>query len=317
MNHGHHENGSIEAAAAAVMDLEDGLGSTHGLMVVRNGTVLVERYDDAHGPNDLLLSWSVAKSVTHALVGIAAADGLIDVTAPAAVAEWRGDERRHITVAHLLAMSSGLFFREDYVDGEQSDVIEMLFGAGKADMGAFAASMPLVREPGSTCSYASGSTNIITRLLADATGHRGDAFEAWMRSRLFDPIGIGEARLGFDESGVWVGSSFLSLSLRDWTRFGELYLAGGEGVLPPGWVEDARRATPTPPSEAHPYGSHWWRWPRYPSAFAAHGYEGQHVIVLPAANAVICRFGSTPDARKLEIRARLVALTDAVVAAFA
>ncbi len=304
---------SLAAAVDALLELPEGLGATHGVLVVQDGTVRAEAYAGGKGPDDLLLSWSVAKSVTHALTGVTVKAGLLDPSAPAPVPEWRGDDRRRITLHHLLTMTPGLFFREDYVDGERSDVIEMLFGGGKDDMAGFAAGMRLVHEPGARCTYSSGTSNIVSRIVADAVGRRGPDFEAWMRDALLDPLGIGAVRLGFDGQGVFVGSSFCSMTLRDWGRFGSLYLDGRRDLLPEGWAAYAAHPTATPPTETSPYGAHWWRWPRWPGAYAAQGYEGQYVLVLPSAGAVVCRFGSTPNDRAPEIRARVQALADAVV----
>jgi CubicO group peptidase (beta-lactamase class C family) len=307
----------LARAVGAVMNLPEDCGVTDGLMVVQHGKVLVEEYGAEKSASSKLLSWSVAKSVTHALCGIAVRDGLLDIDAPAPVAQWRGDERRRITTRHLLAMSSGLAFREDYVDGESSDVIEMLFGAGQSDMAEFAASFPLVAEPGALNSYSSGTTNIVCGILSRLLEKRADDFVAWTRRELWEPLGVGDVEMRMDGSGTFIGSSFVFMALRDWARFGELYLAGTVGdnadmsasrILPPGWVDYARAAVPSPPGDSQPYGAHWWLWPQYPGAFAAQGYEGQHVIVLPHLNAVVCRFGRTPDANKLVVRSRLAAL---------
>jgi CubicO group peptidase (beta-lactamase class C family) len=303
------------------MSLPEGCGVTDGLMVVQGGKVIVEEYGAEKSAGSRLLSWSVAKSVTQALCGIAVRDGVLDLDAPAAVPQWRGDERRNITARHLLAMSSGLAFREDYVDGESSDVIEMLFGTGQQDMAGFAAGFPLVAEPGARNSYSSGTTNIVSGMLSRLLDKRADDFVAWARKELWDPIGVGEVDMRVDGSGTFIGSSFVFMALRDWARFGELFLAGGGGdVLPPGWVDYARSETATAiepgsncPMELYtPYGAHWWRWPRYKGAFAGHGYEGQHVVVLPHAGAVVCRFGRTPDANKLEVRTRIMDVIDAL-----
>ena len=123
---------------------EPDLGVGLAFVALHRGQVVHERYgyqpESAFGPaaavtpDSTLISWSMAKSVTHALVGLCVADGLLDPSAPATVPEWAGDGRRSITLQHLLNMRSGLHFVEDYVDGEVSHVIDMLFGAGKDDL---------------------------------------------------------------------------------------------------------------------------------------------------------------------------------------
>jgi CubicO group peptidase (beta-lactamase class C family) len=138
-----------------------------------------------------LLSWSVAKSMVHAAVGILVGDGALDPADPAPVPEWQGTEKEAITLLDLLEMRSGLAFAEDYLparsahgvgqgrpdqssalrsgtegdlprdEGEASDVIDMLFGSGSSDHAAYAAAKPLVHPVGAWWSYSSGTTNII------------------------------------------------------------------------------------------------------------------------------------------------------------
>ncbi|HEX4180665.1 MAG TPA: serine hydrolase [Caulobacteraceae bacterium] len=95
----------------------DDLGETHAVLVVQGGRLVLERYGPGRRPDRTLPSWSMAKSVTQALVGLAVGDGLLDIHAPASVPEWRGgdDPRGAITLDLLLRMSSGLAYVEDYV----------------------------------------------------------------------------------------------------------------------------------------------------------------------------------------------------------
>ena len=147
-------------------------GTTYAAVVVRGDEVLSERYggeithedgqDEPVGPDTPLLSWSVAKSVLHAAVGVVVGGGRLALDMPAPVPEWAdADDPRHaITLEHLLCMRDGLAFVEDYVDDRRSDVIKMLFGNGRDDVAQFAADRPLAHEPGSTFNYSSGSSNI-------------------------------------------------------------------------------------------------------------------------------------------------------------
>lgn len=146
------------------------IAETHALLVVQNGKLVTERYWKDHSPDQTLKSWSMAKSITHALVGILVREGMIDIHGPADVPEWKepGDPRGAITLDQLLRMSSGLRFVEEYVEGHPSDVREMLFGSGRPDTAAFAASFPLEHEPGSFWSYSSGTTNIVARIAKHA-----------------------------------------------------------------------------------------------------------------------------------------------------
>ena len=95
--------------------------------VVKDGKIVHEMYGSEISAETTLISWSMAKSITQALVGIAVLDGLLDVDLPTGLAAWSHDERSAITLRHLLEMRSGLSWIEDYVDGENSDVGIALF----------------------------------------------------------------------------------------------------------------------------------------------------------------------------------------------
>jgi len=278
---------------------------THAVVVVQGGRLVLDRYGPAHGPEATCLSWSMAKSITHALVGIAVGDGLLDIMAPAPVPEWRspGDPRGAITTDQLLRMSSGLRFSEVYEPDKPSDTIEMMWGSGKADVAHYAASQPLDHPPGTFFSYSSGTTNIICRILADVTGLRGEAFAAFMRERLFEPLGMRTPVPKFDPAGTFIGSSFCFASGQDFARFGLLYLRdgvwNGRRLLPEGWVDYARTQTFQQAGVTDdPYGAHWWLGLGGEGSFSANGHEGQFTLLAPDLDLIIVRHGRTGAALK-------------------
>ena len=284
--------------ANALFSLTAAQGVTYALLVVQRGQLIYEQY--AAGANDFYLqySWSMAKSITQALVGILVRQGRIDIHAPAPVPEWQspGDARRAITLDQLLQMRSGLQFAEDYVDGGISDVIPMLNLDGRFDMGAFAAAKPLVHPPGTFFSYSSGTTNIICRILRDIVGPPTQML-AFMQDELFEPIGMRTMLPKFDRSGTFVGSSYCLASPQDFARFGYLYLRDGvwdgRRILPEGWVDYAR--TPSHATALEAYGAHWWLTSGTPRFYAG-GYDGQRIFVDPEKDLVIVRCGRTPVA---------------------
>ena len=297
------------------------LGETHAVVIVLAGRVVAERYGPAFGPEVTCRSWSMAKSITQALIGFAVDDGRLDIHAPADVAEWRGagDGRGAITLDHLLRMSSGLAWVEDYAPNHPSDVIEMLFGKGADDMAGFAASFPLAHAPGSFFYYSSGATNIVSRCLGRALGLRGSALEAFMRERLFAPLGMTSAAPRFDPAGTFIGSSYCFATARDFARFGLLYLRGGvwagRRLLSSSWIDYAR--TPTFQQAGGeidgPYGAHWWLNMAGPGSFSANGYEGQHVVLCPDRDLVIVRHGATQTATQPAVTAWLRGLAEAFI----
>ena len=287
------------------------LGETHAVLVVRGGRLVVERYGAGFGPEITGRSWSMAKSITHALVGLAVGDGALDIHAPADVPAWAtpGDPRAAITLDHLLRMSGGLDWNESYAPDKPSDVIAMLWGEAAADTAAYAAAKPLAHPPGAHFSYSSGTTNIVSRCLSRAIGAEGEAMAAFMRERLFAPLGMTSAAPRIDAAGTFIGSSFCFCTARDFARFGLLYLRDGvwEGrrLLPEGWVDYAR--TPTfqqPGGEVDgAYGAHWWLDRAGPGSFSACGFEGQHIALCPDTDVVIVRLGVTPEADQPAVRA--------------
>lgn len=302
----------LEALVDEVHTDQERYGTTYATVVVHRGRLVHERYGGAleHWDRDdepvdastRLLSWSMAKSVLHAVVGILVGDGRLDIDAPAAVALWRRDDdpRAAITLDHLLQMRDGLDFVEDYVDDRGSDVIHMLFGEGAGDVATFAADRPLAHPPGSTFNYSSGTSNIVARIACDAIGGDPDEIRAFFRDRLFDAVGMRSADPRFDDAGTFIGSSYLYATAQDFARFGLLYLRDGvwDGtrVLPEGWVDHGRRARSIDPTDGRVHGAHWWVVGDALGSFRASGYEGQTILCVPDLDLVVVRLGKTSEA---------------------
>ena len=290
-------------------------GETHAVVIVQGGNLIFERYGPSHSPTATCMSWSMAKSITHALVGLLVLDGLLDIHAPAQVPEWQGsgDRRKTITPDLLLRMSSGLKFDEVYLPDQSSDTIEMMWGSGKADVAHYAASQPLAHETGAFWSYSSGTTNILCRLVGDVVASQGQTMADFMQQRLFGPLGITSAIPKFDPAGTFIGSSFCFASARDFARFGLLYLRDGiwesDRLLPAGWVDYAR--SPTWRQEGvtdGPYGAHWWLDLAGQGSFSANGHEGQYTVLVPDLDLIVVRNGKSPTAQEVEVQAWIKAL---------
>ncbi|OWY61549.1 hypothetical protein B7486_63210, partial [cyanobacterium TDX16] len=194
-------------------------GETWALLVLQGGRLVWEGYGPGHAAEQTLRSWSVAKSVLHAAVGVALHDGHLGPHDTIAAPEWgEGDARQAITVEHCLRMEDGLRWDEDYAEGATaSDVQEMLFGSGKADVGAYAAGQPLAHGPGTVHAYSSGTSNLLSRRLGHAVGP-GDRYQRWLDDRLFGPIGMQSALPRLDAAGTWIASSYVFATARDLAR---------------------------------------------------------------------------------------------------
>ena len=280
-------------------------------LVLHKGEVVSEFYGPEVTAQTTLISWSMAKSMTHALVGIAQMDGLLHVENSNLFPEWANDERRNITLQQLLEMRSGLSWVEDYVDDDVSDVIDMLFGSGKDDNAGYAIAQPLAVVPGAEWVYSSGTTNIVTRLLGNVLGDSAGShanMEHFMRTRLFDAIGM-RAEPKFDPAGTFIGSSYVYATAREFAKFGQLYLQdgmhNGKKVLPEGWVEHARAQHVFDSDTGLGYGAHWWTLPGERNSLVASGYEGQYIMVIPNRDLVVVRLGKTVAALRSAVVAEL------------
>lgn len=229
---------------------------TRAVVILHQGKLVAERYAPGFGPDMPLSGWSMAKGVINALVGILVGLGKLELDAPAPVPEWQGmgDPRREIILGQLLQMTSGLAFTEKSRNPVY-DLTHMLLAT--PDSAAYAANKPLRHQPGTHWNYASGTSNIISRLIRDTLGDT--AYRQFPRLALFEPLGMDSACLEADASGTLVGSSFLYATARDWAKFGQLYLQdgiwAGKRILPEGWVGYSAAATPESKGR---YGAHFW-----------------------------------------------------------
>lgn len=279
---------------------------TRAVVVLHRGRLVAERYADGYDAAMPLPGWSMTKTLTNALLGRRVAEGKFALDAPPAVPEWHtpaDDPRAAIGVRDLLTMTAGLAWNESY-DDQDSDALRMLFRS--ADHAAVYVARPVDAPPGARYRYASGSTNLLCKLLR-ATFQSDDAYWRYPR-QLFDALGMRTAVLETDPSGTFVGSSYGFASARDWARLGLLYaqdgVFAGERVLPAGWVHAS--ATPHPASNGR-FGLHVWlnadpdgdgpaerMWPDLPADLLhMDGHEGQYCVISPSAELVVVRLGCT------------------------
>ena len=318
-------NETIASVADALFAPDAPHGLSLALLLMHRGEVVFERYgtqpDTIFGPggpvgaDTTLISWSMAKSITHAAVGVLVGDGLLELDQPAAVPGWRGTPKESITLQHLLDMRSGLQWVEDYVDDQVSTCIEMLYGTGQHDMAAYAAALPLAAPPGTTWNYSSGTSNIICRIVGDVVGGGRAGMEAFLAERLFAPAGMTSAIPKFDTVGTFVGSSYGYATAGDFARFGEMYrndgIIDGRRVLPEGWRDHAR-ALVAHDDDGFDYGRHWWMWRDQPGSLACHGYEGQYCVVVPDRELVLVHLGKSPVDTREELTDRLRKIVNSV-----
>ena len=278
--------------------------NTLALVVAWKGRIIGERYAPGVHEDTPLLGWSAAKSITGSLTGVMVQKHGLDITLPVGLPEWVGDERKEITINHLLRMESGLDFEENYAPF--ADATEMLYAS--TDMGHYAAMHPLAAGPGERWAYSSGTSNILADVLYDRMGGTPGALHHLAYQEFFNRLGITTAIFEHDESDAFVGSSYLYMSARDWLRVCKLYMDNGiwngEQILPEGWVKYA--LTPTPHATDSCYGAQIWlnaaadpshrRCPGLPAdAFFFRGFQGQWIVGIPSKGLMLARLGVTQD----------------------
>jgi CubicO group peptidase (beta-lactamase class C family) len=267
---------------------------TFAVTVVYKGQIVAEKYRDDIQPGTKFLSWSMAKSFTNALLGILAKEGKIDINKPIGFDEWQNDDRKNITIGHLMHMNSGLEWNENY--GNNSDVNIMLHKEG--DMAQYTIEKPLVARPDSVWVYSSGSTNIVSKIIRQTIGSDAEYY-TFPRKALFNKIGMRSAVWEVDASGTFVGSSYLYATMRDYARFGLLFLNNGnwlgEQLLPEGWVDFTREEAKG--SEGQ-YGAFFWLnkagkdYPDVPrDMYCSRGHDGQYIYIIPSKNLIVVRTG--------------------------
>lgn len=275
---------------------------TRAVLVVHGGDIVAEQYAPGYNKTSKFLGWSMAKSITGALIGVLVKEGKLHIAAPAPVAAWKdvNDKRRTITLENLLQQTSGLKFNENY--NSYSHATNMLFN--KANMAGYTASLPLKVAPGSEFYYSSGNSNILSGIIRSAVGEKD--YHAFPYNSLLHKIGMYHTLLEPDASGTFVGSSYVYASARDYARFGLLYLNdgvfNGERILPESWVQQS--ITPPPANKLKNYGYQFWlngldphdpskkEFPDVPAdMFYADGYGGQRIYIIPSLQLVIVRMG--------------------------
>ena len=287
------------------------LGRSDALLIAQDGKLVFERYGPEHGPDVRHISWSMAKSITHALVGIAVNEGQVDIDTPLKTVAHPDPK---LTLRALLTLTDGLDWDEGSYKPTDSDAARMLYGDGRLDGAAYTARKRQAYPPGTRWNYSTGAFQLAaaelqSRLFPAAIDprQRRAAMADWMQSRLFAPLGMTSALAEFDAAGTFAGGSLVYATARDFTRFGEFYrqdgVWNGRRMLPDGWVKFART-----PTVQKVYGAGFWLeapaghnppsmmgGQRPLDAFSCQGHAGQVVLIVPSKKLVVTRLALMPD----------------------
>lgn len=293
---------------AVLADEELAGPGVRAIVIVKDGKIVGERYVEGFGPQTPMLGWSMAKTVTAALVGRLIKDGQVDLEADNLFTHWAQDNRSKIKLSDLLGMASDLEWNESY--GAVSDVTRMLFLS--PDMASLASNPPLNNQSGSEIgthyNYSSGTSVIIARYLQDQQPNAAEGL-LLAHNQLFEPLGMSTAVIEPDARGTLTGGSYMYASPRDWARMGQFLLQKGkwqgEQLLPEGYVDWMIETHPahwkgrygrghvwlTPPGSGRPGDNPEFKH----KAFWMAGHDSQSVGILPDEGLVIVRLGLTPS----------------------
>jgi CubicO group peptidase (beta-lactamase class C family) len=274
---------------------------TAALVIVHDGKIRFEKYGLDFGPNKRWTSFSVAKSITSTLVGAAIKDGYIksvDDKVSDYIPDLKGSVYDDVTIKHLLTMTSGVKWNEDYGD-PKSDVA--LFNAHKAEPGVDATvsyMRKLKREapPGTKWVYKTGETNLVGVLISSATKKN---LSEYLSEKIWRPFEMeNEASWLLGSTGHEISGCCIQASTRDFARFGMFMLGGGIAngipVLPDGWIDDATMKQTDTGRPEYDYGYQWWIWDD--GSYMARGIFGQGVFIDTERKLVIASNSNWPQA---------------------
>ncbi len=286
-------------------------GIITGIVVLKDGVLVHESYYLGETARSRHTSWSVAKSYTATLIGIALKDGKIvslDDTVEMYAPQFTGTDYGNATLRHLLMMSSGIGFNENYFE-RGSDIRKLFFNTFllNQNVDKQVARYKLVREPGGALDYISPNTHVLSAVVRSVYNK---PLAEVASQKLYQPVGMADASWSQDrkgKAGKAIGYCCLNTTVRDYAKFGQLYLQGGEWqgkqILPEGWVD----LISTPPAQSHApgkstaptsqfgYGLHFWLPPGADEEFYAAGFNGQYIWIDRKRNIVIARTAADPD----------------------
>ena len=273
-----------------------------GVIAVKDGEIILERYAFGRGPDDRWISMSVAKSVTSTLIGAAVKDGLIhsiDDPVVRYIPELKGSAFDGVTILNLMTMSSGVRWNEDYVD-LTSDIAlaggEEMVG-GVPPLVAYAKRLDREAKPGTRRKYQTIDADMLGIVLSRAL--KGRTIADYISAKIWQPFGMeADASWIVDKAGIERGGCCLSITLRDYARFGmfmdEGGRAGGVDVLADGWTHEAWTPQLSEPDKYVIGFGYYWQI-RQDGGYEAVGAYGQSVTIYPKQHLVIAVNSASVD----------------------
>ena len=291
------QNLDAEILGRMTTALRDGdYGEVHSLLIARNGVLVYEQYFRGATRDGLHQVYSVTKSVTSSLIGIAVAEGHIDGVETPLVDFFpeyeflvnENPQKARITLEHVLNMRTGLQWNEWSTPYSSPDNPTTNL-ARSDDWMEFMLDLPMATEPGSAFTYNSGATMLLSGIIRNTTGR---TTEEYAREKLFEPLGIGRYAWREGPDGITNTGWGLFLTPRDLARFGHLFLMKGlwgeRRIVPPSWIDVLVEPASTF-GDGTGYTYQWWLMPMPDGSYVpyADGYGGQFIFVIPSLDMVV------------------------------
>lgn len=276
------------------------------VLIAQGDTVLLERYQYARQPEQRFTSFSMAKTVIAMLVGVALRDGHIrsvDDLAQEYAPGLTGTEYGKTPLRHLLTMSSGVEFREEYDSQDDSARLSRATFLGQSEGGPSVAKLfnRRVAAPGQRWYYASAETFVLAVVLRQAIGQD---IATYFSEKIWKPLGAEhEATWLVDASGQEVGYMGFNATLRDYGRLAMMMarsgVAQGKQLVPAAWVQEMTTAhfLPSRTGRWFGYGYQTWVFPDLDGTYAFQGVRGQAIYVDPSRQLVLVHLAVRPSAR--------------------
>ena len=289
--------------AAVDLAFADPAGLTAAMVVLYQGQIVGERYMAGITKDTQLESWSMGKSLTATLVGLAIKDGAFALDDPAPVPDWRrpGDPRGAIRVRDVMNMASGLSFTgqdDRWMDPTWQYHDHFFIYAGAVDAFKYAITSPVEFAPNTVGRYRNSDPMTLGFLVRQHVEKKGEVYLTHPQRALFDKIGIRRQVLEPDPWGNFLLSGYDYGTARNWARLGLLYLHdgvwNGQRLLPDGFAKFV--STPAPAWRRPEYGGQFWvngvgNWNLPRDAYFMSGAGGQHTFIVPSHDLVIVRMG--------------------------
>jgi CubicO group peptidase (beta-lactamase class C family) len=261
----------------------------NSVIVVNQGTIVREIYYNDFSYSTQFNTYSVTKSFTSALVGIAIDQGIIGSVDdpvvsyfPNATFDHDSPEKQSVTIRHVLTMTSGFDYGED----------PTLAPPVEGSVATHVLNSPVTREPGTSWVYDSQAPSILTRIIEIQSNM---SLLDFANEYLFDSLGIQEVSWGTDDSGLAYGGFSLYLTSREMAKFGQLFLQEGmwndEEIISKEWVRES--TLDHMPDDVHfvysvkPSGGYGYLWWTYDGFYTASGLHGQRIIVNPSSEYIV------------------------------